>query len=191
MNRRIRRAVRRTLRPDDGRQDADFAPDRILDDGDMVSVGGVTFRAVHTPGHASNHLCYLWEERRAALYRDHVMQGSTVVISPPDGDMAAYPRFARQAAPPRPRGSLPATATSCTPHEEVRRLVAHRLKREHKVLEAVRDTGGGTLPELVKRAYDDAPERLHTVAQRLRSMRISSSCAMKGRWRGCAGRCMR
>ena len=46
--------------------------------------------AVHTPGHASNHLCFLLEQERVLFSGDHVMQGSTVVISPPDGDMAAY-----------------------------------------------------------------------------------------------------
>ena len=47
----------------------------------MISAGDVTLRAVHTPGHASNHLCYLWEERRLLFTGDHIMQGSTVVIS--------------------------------------------------------------------------------------------------------------
>src|SRR6202008_1298176 len=76
--------------PTDGRQDTEFAPTRLLEDGEKVSVEGVTLRAVHTPGHASNHLCYLFEEKKLIFTGDHIMQGSTVVISPPNGDMQAY-----------------------------------------------------------------------------------------------------
>ena len=72
--------------PDDDRQDETFAPDRALRDGDVVNCGAYRLRAVHTPGHASNHLCYLLEDRGVLFTGDHVMQGSTVVISPPDGD---------------------------------------------------------------------------------------------------------
>jgi glyoxylase-like metal-dependent hydrolase (beta-lactamase superfamily II) len=152
--------------PEDARHDETFRPDRVLQDGEVIAAGGVTMRAVHTPGHASNHLCFLWEERRLLFTGDHIMQGSTVVISPPDGDMAVYLASLErllhldlaQLAPGHGR-------MIADPYEEVTRLIAHRLKRERKVLEAV-SAGGGSLPELVKRAYDDAPERLHAVAQR-------------------------
>src|SRR5688572_23807993 len=76
--------------PQDGRQDAEFAPDRVLSEGDSVAVEGVTLRAVETPGHVCNHLCYLFEERRILFTGDHIMQGSTVVITPPNGSMQAY-----------------------------------------------------------------------------------------------------
>ena len=153
--------------PDDERHDETFVPDRVLNDGEVIAAGGAAIRAVHTPGHASNHLCFLWEQPRLLFTGDHIMHGSTVVISPPDGDMAVYLRSLErllhldiaQLAPGHGR-------LIAEPYEEVRRLVAHRLKREHKVLETVRESGGGTLPQLVKKAYDDAPERLHTVAQR-------------------------
>jgi glyoxylase-like metal-dependent hydrolase (beta-lactamase superfamily II) len=51
---------------------------------------GSALRVIHTPGHASNHLCYLLEAEKTLFTGDHVMQGSTVVINPPDGDMALY-----------------------------------------------------------------------------------------------------
>ena len=76
--------------PDDGRQDTEFKPDRALVEGDALATSEFTLRAVHTPGHASNHLCYLLERSGLLFTGDHVMQGSTVVISPPDGDMTAY-----------------------------------------------------------------------------------------------------
>ena len=66
--------------PTDGRQDEDFKPDRALSDGDVVDCGAFKIRAVHTPGHASNHLCYLLEGTGMLFTGDHVMQGSTVVI---------------------------------------------------------------------------------------------------------------
>ena len=77
-------------RPAPAGQDATFAPDRTGADGDRLFLGGIVLRAIHTPGHASNHLCYLLEDSRMLFTGDHVMQGSTVVINPPDGDMRAY-----------------------------------------------------------------------------------------------------
>src|SRR5689334_7972322 len=76
--------------PDDGLQDTAFRPDRALKEGDVLDCGAFKLKAVHTPGHASNHLCYLFDNKRILFTGDHVMQGSTVVISPPDGDMVAY-----------------------------------------------------------------------------------------------------
>lgn len=153
--------------PDDARHDETFAPDRVLQDGEVLAVGGATIRAVHTPGHASNHLCFLWEEQRVLFTGDHIMQGSTVVISPPDGDMAVYLASLERLLHLDIARLAPGHGRMIEePHEEVRRLVAHRLKRERKVLAALEKSGGGTLPELVKIAYDDAPEKLHAVAQR-------------------------
>lgn len=153
--------------PADSRHDETFAPDRVLQDGEVIRADGATIRAVHTPGHASNHLCFLWEEQKLLFTGDHVMQGSTVVISPPDGDMAVYLSALHclldldlaRLAPGHGR-------LIDAPHEEVRRLIAHRLKREGKVLAAVRDAAGSTLDMLVKTVYDDAPQSLHQVAQR-------------------------
>lgn len=152
--------------PDDPRHDEHFAPDRTLQDGEVIHAGGVTMRAVHTPGHASNHLCFLWEERRMLFTGDHVMQGSTVVISPPDGDMAVYLRSLDRLLALDIVTLAPGHGRLIDePYDEVRRLIAHRLKREAKILQTVREASG-TLAELVTRAYDDAPARLHGVAQR-------------------------
>ncbi len=153
--------------PQDGRQDADFAPDRVLGDGDTVAVEGATLRAVHTPGHASNHLCYLLEEQKLLFTGDHVMQGSTVVISPPNGSMKAYLASLDKLL----RLDIAALAPGhghmiATPHDEVKRLVAHRLKREQKVADALARKYPATLDELVPLAYDDVNERLYPVAKR-------------------------
>jgi glyoxylase-like metal-dependent hydrolase (beta-lactamase superfamily II) len=72
-------------------QDASFAADVTLTGGERIALAPHTHLSViHTPGHAGNHLCYLLEEEKLLFTGDHVMQASTVVINPPDGDMAAY-----------------------------------------------------------------------------------------------------
>jgi glyoxylase-like metal-dependent hydrolase (beta-lactamase superfamily II) len=153
--------------PDDGRQDTAFAPDRALADGDVVDCGEFRLRAVHTPGHASNHLCYLWDGKKLLFTGDHVMQGSTVVISPPDGDMQVYLASLERLLALDIAAFAPGHGRLIdTPHDEVRRLIAHRLKREEKVLRAFDRKNPATLDELVAIVYDDVPERMHPVARR-------------------------
>lgn len=176
--------------PRDGRQDATFAPDHVLADGERVECAGFALRAVHTPGHASNHLCYLLEEERLLFTGDHVMQGSTVVIAPPDGDMTAYLKSLERlttldvACLAPGHGQLIAT-----PHDEARRLIAHRLRRERKVLDAFRQRNPAALDELVPLVYDDVSPQLHPVAARsLSAHLIKLACEGRvaeaaGRWR--------
>ena len=153
--------------PDDGRQDETFVPDRALRDGDVVTCGAYRLRAVHTPGHASNHLCYLLEDHGILFTGDHVMQGSTVVISPPDGDMQAYLDSLEHLLTLPIRRLAPGHGHVIeTPQDEVRRLVAHRLKREEKIFTALAAAGPAPLEVLVRHAYDDVPERIHNVAMR-------------------------
>ncbi|OGA22399.1 MAG: MBL fold metallo-hydrolase [Betaproteobacteria bacterium RIFCSPLOWO2_02_FULL_67_26] len=153
--------------PDDGRQDAAFAPDRRLRDGDVLDCGAFRLRAVHTPGHASNHLCYLLEHQKLLFTGDHIMQGSTVVISPPDGDMIAYLGSLERLL------SLDLAAVAPghghvieRPHDEVRRLIAHRTKRERKVLDALGKKSPATLDDLLPLVYDDVSPGIHPVARR-------------------------
>lgn len=153
--------------PDDGRQDTGFAADRALGDGEVLDCGGFRLRAIHTPGHASNHLCYLLEGERWLFTGDHVMQGSTVVISPPDGDMAVYLESLKRLLALDLAVLAPGHGQLIgTPHEEVRRLIAHRLKREQKVLAALSRLGSATLDDLLPAVYDDVSPRLHAVARR-------------------------
>ncbi len=178
--------------PGDGRQDETFVPDRTLLDGDVVDCGTFRLSAVHTPGHASNHLCYLLEDRGLLFTGDHVMQGSTVVISPPDGDMQAYlDSLQRLLELPVARLAPGHGHVIETPREEVQRLVAHRMKREDKVRAALRSAGPASLDVLVTHAYDDVPVRIHPVAMRslhaslIRLERLGAAvCADDGRWSG-------
>ncbi|MBA4178661.1 MAG: NUDIX hydrolase [Leptothrix sp. (in: Bacteria)] len=149
-------------------QDEDFEPAHQPVHGECIDAGpGATLRVLHTPGHASNHLCYLLEQERLLFTGDHVMQGSTVVINPPDGDMAAYLQ-SLQALLDEPldwlapgHGFLVAQ-----PQAVLQALIAHRRRREAKVLAALRQHGPGGVEALVAAVYDDAPAHLHGVAQR-------------------------
>ena len=153
--------------PPHGNQDATFAPDRVLAHGEVVDCSAFTLRAVHTPGHASNHLCYLLEQEKTLFTGDHMMQGSTVVINPPDGDMLAYFKslealLALDLACAAPGHGHPID----TPHDEARRLIAHRLGREQKVVAAFAAKNPATLDELLPIVYADTHARLHPVARR-------------------------
>ena len=95
------------------------------------------------------------------------MQGSTVVISPPDGDMQAYLNSLERLLALDLAAFAPGHGRVIdTPHDEVRRLIAHRLKREQKVLDAFNKKNPATLDELLPLVYDDVAEKLHRVARR-------------------------
>jgi glyoxylase-like metal-dependent hydrolase (beta-lactamase superfamily II) len=152
--------------PVHGRQDATFAPTRVLNDGDVVRVDDLALRAIHTPGHASNHLCYLLEGAGMLFSGDHVMQGSTVVIGPPDGDMKVYLQsLARLQREPVTRIAPGHGTVIEDAQSEVARLIAHRLQREAKVVERLRRAGRATIDVLVASVYDDVDPRLHPVAK--------------------------
>ncbi len=153
-------------------QDESFAPARELQHGERLQLSGhTTLRVLHTPGHASNHLCYLLEEEQTLFTGDHVMQGSTVVINPPDGDMVAYLQSLRELDQ---RLQLQWLAPGHgflveKPHRVLQGLVAHRLRREAKVLNALRLLGSAApvaIDRLLTQVYDDVPTALHPVAER-------------------------
>ena len=148
-------------------QDQSFRPDRVLAHGERIEVAGCMLRAIHAPGHASNQLCFLLEEERLLFTGDHVMQGSTVVINPPDGDMRVYLDSLRQLQGEDLAWFAPGHGFLMDkPQEALERLLIHRLARENKVFNAVRDTGTATLEQLLPLSYDDVSERLYPVASR-------------------------
>jgi glyoxylase-like metal-dependent hydrolase (beta-lactamase superfamily II) len=148
-------------------QDQSFMPDQPLRHGDRMQAGGMWLRAIHTPGHASNHVCYLLESERIVFTGDHVMQGSTVVINPPDGDMRAYLDSLAILRDEKPAYLAPGHGYLIDePDDLIERLVRHRLFREAKTLNALRRGDGGTLEALVPRVYDDVPTDRHRVAAR-------------------------
>jgi glyoxylase-like metal-dependent hydrolase (beta-lactamase superfamily II) len=149
-------------------QDESFAPQRELQHGERLALAdGTALRVIHTPGHASNHLCYLLEDEQTLFTGDHVMQGSTVVINPPDGDMAAYLSALHALLDEDLEWLAPGHGfLVAAPHDALRALIAHRLRRESKVLVALREIGPCLLHDLVRKVYDDTPRALHGLAAR-------------------------
>jgi glyoxylase-like metal-dependent hydrolase (beta-lactamase superfamily II)/8-oxo-dGTP pyrophosphatase MutT (NUDIX family) len=144
-----------------------FRPDRTLGDGERLRVGDSTLRVLHTPGHAEHHVCLLLEEDGLLFSGDHILNGSTTVIDPPDGDMRAYVQSLERLAAEPFEFILPAHGHVIgRAKTEIARLIAHRMAREAKVVGALERLGGGTLDELVEFAYDDVDPVLYPVAKR-------------------------
>jgi len=144
----------------------DFTPDEVLVHEQLCPSDQFTLRAVHTPGHASDHLCYFLEDEGIMFTGDHIMNGSTVVIAPPDGDMQAYldslnllKTYPIQLLAPG-HGDIMED-----PVGEIDGLIHHRLGREAKVIRALRGMDKATVDMLVPPVYDDVPQFLHPVAK--------------------------
>lgn len=153
--------------PADGLQDTDFSPEQIPVDGERLQLGTVSLKALHTPGHASNHLCFLHEQDNILFSGDHIMQGSTVVINPPDGDMADYLTSLNRLLGETIEWIAPGHGfLMAYPDMVVDFLVSHRLGRERKVIDALNNNGPGTLADLTPHAYADVSPALHPVASR-------------------------
>ncbi len=158
------------LRDEGPRADAGFdpsyAPDRVLADGEAVTGPGWTLRAVHTPGHTSNHLCFALEEEAALFSGDHVMGWSTTVVAPPDGDMADY---MASLAKLMGRADTRYYPTHGAPVDEPQRLVkgmiAHRRQRETQIL-GLLDGGPRAIPAMVEQMYAAIDPRLWPAAGR-------------------------
>ena len=160
---------------------SEFTPDRALADGERLILSPAegtdapdrrhTLLVLHTPGHAANHLCLLLLEDGMLFSGDHVLNGSTTVVDPPDGNMADY------------LDSLERLLSACAEHQvdfilpahghvlgeaaqAIQDLRAHRLRREAKVLAAMQARPDGTPEEWVALAYDDVPPRMWPVAKR-------------------------
>jgi glyoxylase-like metal-dependent hydrolase (beta-lactamase superfamily II) len=151
--------------------DGELDLDRVLGDGDVVECEEVSVRAIHTPGHASNHLCFLLPSAGMLFTGDHVMQGSTVVIWPPDGNMRAYIESLRRLLGFEIKYLAPGHGYLIdTPYAELERLIRHRLQRENKVRQAVsrvsagNNSAGVTVEMLLPYAYDDVSQVLHKMA---------------------------
>lgn len=147
--------------------DTDFTPDVVAAHGDRIElVPGLTITAVHTPGHTANHLCFALAEERALFTGDHVMGWSTTVVSPPDGDMAAYIESMRTVIGRRDAVLYPTHGNPVTdPAPFLDAYLRHRLEREAAVLEQVR-AGNGRVTDIVAVLYADVRPELHRAAGR-------------------------
>jgi len=176
--------------PDDGRQDATFSPHRLPLDGERLQLGECELQAVHTPGHASNCVCYLLQSERLLFTGDHILQGVSPVILPPDGDMSAYLHSLDKLVSHEFEWIAPGHGEVMPRGKEVlAALRAHRLAREEKILRCLRQLGAASLDELVPVVYDDVAAerhrwaRLTLEAHLIKLARESHAHADGGRWR--------
>jgi glyoxylase-like metal-dependent hydrolase (beta-lactamase superfamily II) len=133
--------------------DAEFVPDIVVRDGDVIEGLDFAFECVHTPGHTSNHVCYALERERALFCGDHVMGWSTTVIVPPDGDMADYLDSLKKVLGRADSTYWPTHGGPIRdPKPFVNACLAHRYDREAQILAGLRD-GVSTIPKLVERLY--------------------------------------
>ena len=150
---------------DDQHQDLTFQPAAQIEDDDCISGEGWTLRAIRTPGHVDNHVCFLLEEEGMVFAGDHIMNGSTVVIVPPGGNMADYIASLRRLLDHDVKVVAPGHGElipDC--RGEVEKLVRHRLMREAKVASAL-DSVPRSLDGLVVTVYDDVDPVMHEWAK--------------------------
>ena len=135
-----------------------------LRDGQVIKGDGVTLVAVHTPGHASDHLCYFLEEERALFSGDLILNGSTSVIPDEDGDLGDYMASLRRVQALGPCRIYPAHGAVIEDAPgKIQEYIDHRMERERQILDAL-GSGKRTIPEMVKVIYADVPEKLHAMA---------------------------
>ncbi len=137
--------------------DRTYEPDRVMEDGEAMTGPGWTLRAVATPGHVSNHLCFGLEESGALFTGDHVMGWSTSVIVPPDGDMADYMRSLDKLYAREDRVYYPAHGPAVDkPRQLVRGMIGHRRQRENQIVRLLGEKAGaaGDLVPLMYKALD-------------------------------------
>jgi recombination protein RecT len=161
------------------RADSQFTPDRSLSNDERLTLTGKglegeithTLQVVHTPGHAANHVCLLLREDGLLFSGDHILNGSTTIINPPDGNMADYldalDRLDALCAEHGVDFILPAHGHVLgEARAAIAQLKGHRLAREAKVIAAMQALPEGTVEQWVELAYADVPPRMWPLAQR-------------------------
>lgn len=151
----------------DARDDLEI--DRPMADGDQIEATEFRLQAVHTPGHASNHLCFFLTGERLVFTGDHLNEGQTTVISPPDGDMTVYlDSLRRIAAIRRLKAIAPGHGHLIDdPYGTIERYIEHRLEREADVIAALSRVEESAIDALVAEIYGDTiVEELRPVAAR-------------------------
>lgn len=140
------------------------APLTAIGDGSVVRTQGATLRAVHTPGHAPDHLCFMLEEEQALFSGDNVLGVGTTVIPDESGDLLAYLASLERLLGEAPQRIYPAHGPVIEDGAaKLRKYIAHRAARERQILAALAQ-GAAPVPILVQRVYTDVPEVLHAAA---------------------------
>lgn len=141
-----------------------------LGDGDVVRTEGATLRAVHTPGHAVDHLCFVLEEEGSLFSGDNVLGVGTTVIPAEGGDLLDYMRSLERLLEEAPTAIYPAHGPRIDDGvAKIREYIAHRNQREEQILAALAE-GRDSIPDIVSLVYAAYPEPLQIAAR-------SSVCA--------------
>ena len=156
-------------------EDETFVPDKVLNHGDLIETNEYSIEVVHTPGHASNHLCFYLKEQKCLLTGDHIMDGSTVVIAPPDGKMRDYLESLELLKNYDVEYFAPGHGNFMdNPEKTIDSITRHRLAREAKVLRMRFGIGMNTdhTLEEVGKQFDVTRERIRQIeAKALRKLR--------------------
>jgi glyoxylase-like metal-dependent hydrolase (beta-lactamase superfamily II) len=148
----------------DAVHDAAYAPDKVLEDGETLRVGGAMLQAIATPGHTANHLCFALIEEQTLFTGDHVMGWATTVVAPPDGSMRAYLGSIEKLLARDDRLYWPAHGGPVAdPRPFLRALLLHRRSREAAILRRLAE-GDSTIPPMVAKIYAGVDKRLHPAA---------------------------
>ncbi len=153
--------------PEGKHQDKTFVPTRELADCEIFETGEFRLEVIHTPGHASNHLCYRHAQHNCLFTGDHVIDGSTVVIDPPDGNMRHYIDSLRRCKELACDALMPGHGEVIEdPARAIDWIIEHRLEREAKVVAAIQSNPNLTTHELVPHVYSDVDPKLYGWAER-------------------------
>ena len=156
--------------PDEGPRadaafDRDYRADRVMADGETLAGPGWTLAAVATPGHTSNHLAFALPEAGALFSGDHVMGWSTTIVSPPDGDMAAYMASLDRLLARDERVYYPGHGDPVdNPRRFVAALAGHRRQREGQIMRLLEQAPQG-VPDMVAVMYVGVDAKLHPAAR--------------------------
>ncbi|MEZ5528505.1 MAG: MBL fold metallo-hydrolase [Porticoccaceae bacterium] len=151
---------------DDGHQDRSFQVAENLRHGQLLETPEFTLEAIHTPGHVANQFCYLLLEEGLLFSGDHIMEGSSVVIIPPSGDMGAYIRSTKSLENYPLQAIAPGHGNLLhSPREVLKKIVEHRLGREQKVIRALMSLGESGIDRLLPEVYQDVDPTLLPMAR--------------------------
>lgn len=146
--------------------DTDYVPDTLANEADTLETADWALQAVYTPGHTSNHTCFLLREENALFTGDHVMGWSTTIVSPPDGDMYRYMQSLKKLLLRSDDHYWPTHGPRIDdPKHFVGELIKHREEREAQIAQCLSQEIG-RIPDMVKTMYRDVPEHLHSAAAR-------------------------
>ncbi len=151
---------------EDDYQDSTCIPDVVVEHDQVIQLGDQDICCLHTPGHVDNHVCYLLKNEQIVMTGDHMMQGSTVVIIPPHGNMKKYIESLQLLTSYPVRQLAPGHGEMITtPLAEINGIIAHRLAREKKVVKALEQLTRAAIDELLEVVYNDVDPAMHPIAE--------------------------